>query len=50
MKTIRNALAMPGAISGSVMVPKVRIGDARNVCAASSSAGLMPSAIPTSTR
>ena len=50
MNTIRNALAMPGAISGRVMVVKICIGDARNVRAASSSDALMPSATPTSTK
>ena len=50
MNTIRNALVMPGVISGSVIVVNVLIGAARNVCAASSSVGLMPSAMPSSTR
>ena len=50
MKTIRNALAIPGAINGSVMVAKVCIGEARRVCAASSSDELIPSAMPTRTR
>ena len=50
MKTSRNAFAMPGAISGSVTVANVVNGDARSVCAASSSAALTPSDTPTSTR
>ncbi len=50
MNTIRKALVMPGVINGSVIVVSVRIGDARKVCAASSRVGLMPSAIPSSTR
>ena len=50
MNTIRNAFARPGAISGRVIVAKVRKREARNVCAASSKVGLMPSTTPTRTR
>ncbi len=50
MNVIRNALAMPGRISGSDTSVNVRHGPARNVCAASSSAGETPSTTPMSTR
>ena len=46
MKPTRNALARPGFISGSVTVMKVRVREARSVCAASSIDGLMPCTTP----
>ena len=46
MKPTRNALARPGASSGSVMVRKVVRRSARSVCAASSSDGPMPATTP----
>ena len=49
MNTTKNALATPGAMSGSVIVANVRSGEARSVCAASSSDALTPSATPIST-
>ena len=50
MKPIRNALASPGAISGSDTLRKVRQRSARRVWLASSIDGLTPSTTPISTR
>ena len=50
MKPSRKALASPGRISGSDTVFSTCIGEARNVCAASSIEGLTLSTTPTSTR
>ena len=50
MKESRNAAAMPGRINGQVTVRKIAQRPARSVCAASSSAGLIPCTTPTSTR
>ena len=50
MNVIRNALAIPGRISGSEMSTNVRHCPARSVCAASSRAGETPSTTPISTR
>jgi len=50
MKLSRKALARPGRISGRVTVAKVCMGEARSVCAASSTEGLTPSTTPMITR
>ena len=46
MKPTRKALARPGLSSGSVTVMKVRMREARSVCAASSRLGAMPCTTP----